>query len=449
MTSLAPGLTPAERDALVDPLTGMPRTRNLGEILTGNAAPEIPGYTRGSQLSKWFPGGTSVDSWRPSVTSALAQPLAVDPTIIVPSTAQEILGDINGGEGRSGPAGSANTGQEANYFDKDTPSYNKGSNYGLVGGVVGGLTGLGTIAGLAANAYGSMKDREQAQADLAAQAAALGFDAPALPGSTFENTASNTLPGMIGNAIASVFGGHLANTTAQDYNAALTGTPVGGLIDATRGLSPAAYDQALQAQNVAIMSALGAPAGAVAGRGPSGWEGSAFVGTDYGTKGISPGDDMEAAFGKIGGTEGYGGSGPDGGGLGQGGQGEGQGQGGSGANRNGGLIGYASGGELPSGSYVVPADVVGAFGNGSTIAGARHLGMALGGRLVDGPGDGRSDDIPFRGPGGRQINLSNGEVVIPPAGVDAAGGADRLDSVVIQKRKKQRRAMSAFGRPAR
>lgn len=460
-STLAPGLSPAERDALVDPLTGMPRTRNLGEILTGNAAPEVPGYTPGSQLNRWFPGGVAIDAWRPSILAATSTP-ASDPAVIVPSTASEVLGDIRGGEGRSGPAGVASAGNNYGPVGEIGSNLNAGSRGSAFGGLAGSALGLGLVGGLAGNAYGTTQDRNAAQAALDRAAAVLGVDAPALPGSLAANMMGNWGPVQAINSIAGLMTGKtdpLGLTTQSDLQSAIAATPIGGLIGTVLGLEPYSTDDYTGWNNAAVMSALSAdPNGSGFGPGHnSGWEGSAFVGSDYGSRGVAPGDTAVAAFGKVGGTEGYGGGAPDGGGLGQGSQGEGTGQGGSGANRNGGLIGYAgggaiglaSGGDLPSGSYILPADTVNGHGNGSTLAGARHLGMALGGRLVDGPGDGRSDDIPFRGPGGREIRLSNGEMIIPPAGVQAAGGADNLDRMVMQTRKKRRRAMSAFGRPAR
>ncbi len=89
------------------------------------------------------------------------------------------------------------------------------------------------------------------------------------------------------------------------------------------------------------------------------------------------------------------------------------------------------------GAYIVPADVVAAKGNGSTQAGAQAYAQ-LGGELIQGPGDGRSDSVPALGPDG-PIALSNGEVHISPLGVAMAGGPQILDRDVLDTR-------NSFGR---
>lgn len=92
---------------------------------------------------------------------------------------------------------------------------------------------------------------------------------------------------------------------------------------------------------------------------------------------------------------------------------------------------YANGGYLrpEGGAFVVPADVVSGVGSGSTSAGARHY-HKYGGELIEGNGDGRSDDVKAGA-----FRFSSGEVYIPKDGVKKAGGADKLREHVLKTRK--------------
>jgi len=110
-----------------------------------------------------------------------------------------------------------------------------------------------------------------------------------------------------------------------------------------------------------------------------------------------------------------------------------------------GTPGYASGGSVPAGAFVIPADVVAARGDGSSRAGALTY-RALGGRVVDGPGTGRSDSIVRKGPRGA-LALSRDEVVIPPSGVRKAGGSGALDRHVMQTREEYRQKLGALPPP--
>jgi hypothetical protein len=86
---------------------------------------------------------------------------------------------------------------------------------------------------------------------------------------------------------------------------------------------------------------------------------------------------------------------------------------------------FQAGGDMQSDSFVVPADVVSALGNGSTDAGVevlnQYLGMAL---PIEGPGDGLSDDIPATIDGEQPARVADGEVYIPPEVVAQLGDGD-------------------------
>lgn len=114
---------------------------------------------------------------------------------------------------------------------------------------------------------------------------------------------------------------------------------------------------------------------------------------------------------------------------------------------NGGALGYASGGKVPAGSHVIPADVVAAKGNGSSRAGALTY-KPLGGRLVNGSGNGRSDSVPAKGPQGA-LRLSRDEVVVPPRGVRQAGGHGALSADSMQTRQKFQQHLGALPPPRR
>ena len=95
----------------------------------------------------------------------------------------------------------------------------------------------------------------------------------------------------------------------------------------------------------------------------------------------------------------------------------------------GGLIGLAKGG-LASGSFVIPADVLSAAGNGSTKAGLAAINTQLMGRkaggatLINGKGDGLSDSIPTNIDGRKPARVADGEAYIDPRTVTRLGGGD-------------------------
>jgi hypothetical protein len=86
---------------------------------------------------------------------------------------------------------------------------------------------------------------------------------------------------------------------------------------------------------------------------------------------------------------------------------------------------FQEGGQKESDPFVVPADVVSALGNGSTKAGVevlnQYLGMAM---LIEGDGDGLSDDIPATIEGSKAARIADGEVYIPAEVVAMLGEGD-------------------------
>lgn len=86
---------------------------------------------------------------------------------------------------------------------------------------------------------------------------------------------------------------------------------------------------------------------------------------------------------------------------------------------------FQAGGEMESDAFVIPADVVSALGNGSTDAGVRklndYLGVAL---LIEGEGDGLSDDIPATIDGEQPARVADGEVYVPAEIVAQLGEGD-------------------------
>jgi len=104
---------------------------------------------------------------------------------------------------------------------------------------------------------------------------------------------------------------------------------------------------------------------------------------------------------------------------------------------------FKSGGvpHLREGSFVVPADVVSHFGNGSTDAGLKALHKHLGAQPIMGHGDGMSDDIATTIEGKQPARVANGEAVVHPDKVKALGngstdaGAKKLYAMMNKVRK--------------
>jgi hypothetical protein len=110
-------------------------------------------------------------------------------------------------------------------------------------------------------------------------------------------------------------------------------------------------------------------------------------------------------------------------------------------------MGYADGGEveLADGAFVLDARTVSELGNGSSNAGLEAL-RRIGGRPVDGPGDGVSDSIPARIGRDQPARVARDEAIIPAEAVMRIGkgsakrGADKLYSLMNKAHKARKTA---------
>ena len=109
--------------------------------------------------------------------------------------------------------------------------------------------------------------------------------------------------------------------------------------------------------------------------------------------------------------------------------------------------GYANGGEveLADGAFVLDARTVSEVGNGSSNAGMEAL-RRIGGRPIDGPGDGVSDSIPARIGRDQPARVARDEVLVPADAVRRLGkgnpkkGADKLYSLMNKAHKARKKA---------
>jgi hypothetical protein len=109
--------------------------------------------------------------------------------------------------------------------------------------------------------------------------------------------------------------------------------------------------------------------------------------------------------------------------------------------------GYADGGEveLADGAFVLDARTVSEIGNGSSNAGMEAL-RRIGGRPIDGPGDGVSDSIPARIGRDQPARVARDEVLMPADAVRRLGkgnpkkGADKLYSLMNKAHKARKKA---------
>ena len=87
--------------------------------------------------------------------------------------------------------------------------------------------------------------------------------------------------------------------------------------------------------------------------------------------------------------------------------------------------GYAKGGaiDMRDGSFVVDARTVSELGNGSSNAGIEALSR-MGGRPVQGPGDGVSDSVKASIGGKQPARVARDEVIFPPEAVRRVGGGN-------------------------
>ena len=109
--------------------------------------------------------------------------------------------------------------------------------------------------------------------------------------------------------------------------------------------------------------------------------------------------------------------------------------------------GYADGGEveLSDGAFVLDARTVSELGNGSSNAGIEAL-RRIGGRPINGPGDGVSDSIPARIGRDQPARVARDEVLMPAEAVRRIGkgsperGADKLYSLMNKAHKARKKA---------
>jgi hypothetical protein len=108
---------------------------------------------------------------------------------------------------------------------------------------------------------------------------------------------------------------------------------------------------------------------------------------------------------------------------------------------------YARGGEveLSDGAFVLDARTVSEIGNGSSNAGMEAL-RRIGGRPINGPGDGVSDSIPARIGRDQPARVARDEVLMPADAVRRLGkgnpkkGADKLYSLMNKAHKARKKA---------
>jgi hypothetical protein len=109
--------------------------------------------------------------------------------------------------------------------------------------------------------------------------------------------------------------------------------------------------------------------------------------------------------------------------------------------------GYADGGEvqMSDGAFVLDARTVSELGNGSSNAGMELLSR-MGGRPLQGPGDGVSDSIPARIGRDQPARVARDEVLMPAEAVRRIGkgspqrGADKLYSLMNKAHKARKKA---------
>jgi hypothetical protein len=112
-----------------------------------------------------------------------------------------------------------------------------------------------------------------------------------------------------------------------------------------------------------------------------------------------------------------------------------------------GYTGYAGGGEveLSDGAFVLDARTVSEIGNGSSNAGLEAL-RRIGGRPVEGMGDGVSDSVPARIGRDQPARVARDEAIIPADAVKRIGkgnakrGADKLYSLMNKAHKARKKA---------
>jgi len=111
------------------------------------------------------------------------------------------------------------------------------------------------------------------------------------------------------------------------------------------------------------------------------------------------------------------------------------------------MPGMNRGGEVPlsDGAFVLDARTVSEIGNGSSNAGKEALAR-IGGRPIEGPGDGVSDSVPARIGRDQPARVARDEVVVPADVVRRIGkgspkrGADKLYDLMKKAHKARKKA---------
>lgn len=96
--------------------------------------------------------------------------------------------------------------------------------------------------------------------------------------------------------------------------------------------------------------------------------------------------------------------------------------------------------DVPTGSYVIPADVVSALGQGNTAAGHAYLDQKFPKRSIPRPRRMATGGLV-------PIAASDGEHVLDPEQVEAAGGPEFLDRLVKQIRAEYRKHLASLPGP--
>ena len=106
-----------------------------------------------------------------------------------------------------------------------------------------------------------------------------------------------------------------------------------------------------------------------------------------------------------------------------------------------GLDTFAKGGDvnMQNGSFVLDARTVSELGNGSSNAGKEILAR-MGGKPLDGPGDGVSDSIRARIGGTQEARVARDEVILPPEAVRRMGGTKKLYALMDKAHKARKKA---------
>jgi hypothetical protein len=112
--------------------------------------------------------------------------------------------------------------------------------------------------------------------------------------------------------------------------------------------------------------------------------------------------------------------------------------------------------QVPSGAYVIPADIVSGEGEGNTLAGAKHLDQMFEAELQRHGRDGFAMGGATKTPGVPvPVKLSDGEYVVSPKHVAALGfgdiqhGHNTLDSFIRRQRPEHKKTLGKLPDPVK